>query len=162
TPMAPEDQIISSVSNNLGVAWQSAAASILAGKQPEIGNISRVTGLEEGFVRESLEYATAAMHHKAFTAAKAVGLSPADYDSMRAWAAKHPEGKQALQALVFGGDVSGVQRMAQLYLTSVAPSVETLQQAGYRVWKSPSGEAMVELRDGNVTSIRAATRAGLL
>src|SRR5262249_49203375 len=85
TPMAPEDQIISSVSNNLGVAWQSAAASILAGKPADIGNISRATGLEENFVRESLEYATAALHHKAFTAAKAVGLSPTDYDAMRAW-----------------------------------------------------------------------------
>src|SRR5262249_34872682 len=32
SPMAPEDQIISSVSNNLGVAWQGAAASILTGE----------------------------------------------------------------------------------------------------------------------------------
>src|SRR5262249_5727115 len=118
--------------------------------------------LEENFVRESLEYATAALHHKAFTAAKAVGLSPTDYDAMRAWSARHPEGKAALQALVFGDDVSGVQRMAQLYLTSVPPSVETLQQSGYRVFKNSSGEAMVELPDGSITSIKAAARAGLL
>src|SRR5262249_3232105 len=116
----------------------------------------------EEYVSQALELVTASMHIKAMEAAKAVGLSPNDYESMRQWASKHPEGKSALQALVFGGDVSGVQRMAQLYLTSVAPSAEALQRAGYRVWKSPSGEAMVELPDGNITSIKAATRAGLL
>ncbi|WP_055128803.1 hypothetical protein [Pseudomonas mediterranea] len=95
---------------------------------------------------------------------KEAGLAAEDHDGFYAFC-RQPENKgmlrDALNSQLHGQDLSKWSTLADAYCRSVPPSIETLENAGIPVNRSPSGAVLVQLK-GNWMSLESATKAGLI
>ena len=114
------------------------------------------------YVREVIPQAYQALHTKAMLAAKSVGLDGNSYDDWRVWADTQAEGKHAMSALAFAGDVGPIKELAQKYLANVKPSQAALKGAGMRTWTDSTGVEFVDVPGYGPISVAAASKLKLI
>jgi hypothetical protein len=170
----PSDLVAALDATVEGFAQGTVNAAVASGIGAAVGDLdfsvvaeglARNTGIELADAQQRVAFAQQAYESqvRAYLSGPRIGLDAGDVEDLVGWAQEKAKGdlKDAIQRQIYGQDMSGWRKLAAAYSREAAPTMESLQQAGFAVKRSDDGDEIVRV-NGAWLSVKVAAKMGLI